>query len=363
MVKNKKTSRKVVTRRKKSSGGFLMIRIRGKRSKLLTLGFVVLFAAIGAALLFKSFAAVSYNTFDEAIQLHDINKTRSGLGLNSLVPTSCIQQVARDWSVAMATTLGPKDPPRDMTLVHFRHNPNSVAQIVSKCNVAGKWSWEAENIAESSGCPAGDTSPNNCSQSLYNALTSPTEVYNCVSKVDTSDHYCNITSNLAQYVGVGAYRDSKGLLWITEDFLRCVGCGLPKQFITYWNLEGGVTASSPGVARAQNINVKRGEPITWYHDVKNNGPIAASFDEHEDYYHFNKAGTLLTTGTYFSTRTPSIPWDQVYLHVWDKSSVPSSAPIGDKYCHRVWYDDATGPNTGGEARPKPPDYSCVTVVS
>lgn len=350
MAKHKRTKRMLTKKAKKSSAktkGFLFKPYKPKRSKLVMFSFALIFAVIATALLYKSFAA-SYSNFDEAIQIHDINTTRVNKGLAKVIPTSCIQQVARDWSVNMSKN-------------GFRHNPDPISQIVAKCNVAGKWSWEGENIGYHSGCPDGDTSPNTCSQDLYNAFTSPTEVYNCVSKIDTSDHYCNITSNLAMYVGVGAYRDDKGGLWITQNFLRCVGCGLPAQPITYWTLEGGVTASSPGVARAKNISVKRGAPITWYHDVKNNGPITASFNEHEDFYHYNSAGTLVSSGAYYATRA-SIPWGKVFVHTW-QATIPNNAPIGYKYCHRVWYDEANGPNTGGEARPKPPDNACVTVVS
>ncbi|HSW37683.1 MAG TPA: CAP domain-containing protein [Candidatus Saccharimonadales bacterium] len=152
---------------------------------------------------FAPAAAITYSTSDETIQYSDINQTRASVGRSKLPPTTCLHNIAESWTYTMSTTIGRDN---EGNYGHLRHNDNLGNQINTKCS--SNWTAYAENVGK------GGTS-----QSIYNLfVNNPNDPLHL--------HYNNIVDTDWNYVGVGAYRGADGILYIAQDFLRCIGCGL-----------------------------------------------------------------------------------------------------------------------------------------
>lgn len=133
-----------------------------------------------------------------------INVERSEVGLGSLTRNADLDQYAQQWAVEMSNQPLPLDrarhhsPTFSGSSVGFREFPSSIA-----------WTHAFENVGRL-GSASGDIPADAISRLFYAGggagfTTSPT-------------HYCNIVETAASEVGVGAYVDSSGSLWVAQVF-------------------------------------------------------------------------------------------------------------------------------------------------
>lgn len=314
-------------------------RVTTKAKTISIVAFCLAFAVLGVVLLRASHAAS--NPRDEAVQYYDINHTRAGVGKGALQISVCLRDQARVWSLAMANS-------------NSLHHPTIDQLKATATACAPGWSNVGQNIGYATLCSDNSNGPGSCTQRIYNAFVSPAEITSCLNGSDNQDHYCNITGDWT-YVGVGSYRDGAGTLWITQDFVRCPGCAQTTYKPVYWTLNGGATVSSAASSRAVSINVHAGDNITWYHDIKNEGPVTATYPEHVDSYHYSPSGALLSSAQ-SDIGTQTTVGGTVY--VWTKNAtIPATARIGEKFCHLIWYGNASGPGTAADAS----NRTCATV--
>jgi Cysteine-rich secretory protein family len=130
------------------------------------------------------YAGISGSTIkDQALRIH---AERDKRGLKRYFHAECLNSMAESWSKWMAT---------NKTL---KHNPNLASQVSGKC---GNWYYVGENVGY------GGTS-----SSIFSAF------------MNSSAHKANIIDRDYNRMGVGAYRDSSGRLWVTQVFAKCRGC-------------------------------------------------------------------------------------------------------------------------------------------
>jgi len=316
--------------------------------------FILVFAAIGSFLLYKSHAA-SVNTNDEVTQYYNINETRYVAGLAPLQTSVCLNKIAEKWSQTMANAQ------------NLYHNPNLVNQIStsavsSTCNI--KWSGIAENIGKAgSNCNVAA-----CSQIIYKNFLPPSDS----AAPNYGDHYKNILSTSAGYVGVGAYMDDHYNLWITQDFVAC-GCSMTTYNPAPWLLSGTVTASTATAARATNINVRAGAVVSWYHNIRNLGssPSTANYQWYIHSYHYSASGALASSAATTPVSVTTAPGG-VYVNT-NNATIPATAAVGEKYCQTLYITnpaDSSIPGVltynsltslPGTPTPDSSGLSCVTV--
>lgn len=296
---------------------------RFSRRQLLVVILVV--AAVGGILIFKTFAS-SFNSADEAVQYNGINFTRASLRLNPVTATTCLNTIARTWSAHMAAAN------------NLYHNANVAAQVTAGCS--HNWGWIGENIGLRTGCTAPVT--DGCSQNIFTAF------------IHSPEHYANITSPLPNFVGVGVYRDSHNQIWITQDYMECY-CAPATYKPIGWNLTSVETISAAGAARASNITAKRGQVVTYYTDIVNHGPNTATFSRSITGYHYNSAGTLVSSSK-TDIGTTTIGNGQIYVYHYN-GTIPATAPSRERYCTAIFYTLAGGPGSASSNSNK----SCVTV--
>jgi hypothetical protein len=174
--------------------------VNKKRSKFNTLwnspirilNFILLFALVGIWLLIITKAAPVPGFYgsveqDQAVR---INYSRTAYGLSGLQHIECLNSVAEGWAQSMAKSQ------------ILNHNPNFTTQIDSSCG--SNWTKVAENVGS-----GGD------SVSIFNAF------------MNSAGHKANILNPAFTKMGVGAYYDSNGKLWITQLFANCSSCSGP----------------------------------------------------------------------------------------------------------------------------------------
>ncbi len=123
----------------------------------------------------------------------------------------------------------------------------------------------------------------------------------------------------------------------------------------WWQLAGFASVRSSTAPRSANINANAGQPLWFYHDVANLGPITASYPLHVDSYHYSASGSLLAFVQTDITST-STGKGGVYFFS-DTFTIPTTATSGEKYCHAIWFNVAGGPGTGPAISPQ----SCATI--
>lgn len=153
---------------------------------------VILVAAVGGLLVYKSSAQILYN-YDAAAedqQLKLINTARKNAGKKQLIKNDCMSFLARLWSRHHLAKLN-----------KLVHNDSSATQnfatdIVKYCHITYKTG--AENVGYKA----------TTSQQMFDAFMA------------SQLHKANIMNGDFNYVGIGAWRDSKGILYMTEDFIQ-----------------------------------------------------------------------------------------------------------------------------------------------
>jgi hypothetical protein len=218
----------------------------------------------------------------------------------------------------------------------------------------------AENVGfDPTGC---SNAPfDGCSQLLFNMMFDER-----LTGYDGAGHYKNIVNANFRYQGVGAYVDSNGGLWLTQDFLNCFNNSCPvatyaPTATTNWTLNGTSTIdSSTSAVSKSTISVTPGQKLSFVHAVKNLGGNTATYPEHYDTDHFDPSGGQVShtvgagggVGTgWYSFASP--------FKVTTSFTIPASAINGEKYCQYLWYSDASGPSTAGETSNRP----CGKVVT
>ncbi|MES2971554.1 MAG: fibronectin type III domain-containing protein [Patescibacteria group bacterium] len=160
--------------------------LRSRRGML----FVMIFAISGAAVLYLIFAA-GVTPSDEQDQVSRINKLRTSKGVATLKTSSCLTTAARVWAQQMAANGA------------ISHNPNLASLSEKYCGtVPRSWSRLAENVGLSY----------TGSATLFDAF------------VASSGHYKNMVSDQFNIIGVGAYTDGAGALWVVQVYALCNDC-------------------------------------------------------------------------------------------------------------------------------------------
>ncbi len=162
--------------------------------------FAVLFALAGAAALYLTFAGTQ-SAVDAEDQMTRLNDYRSSQGVTPLTTSSCLTQSAREWSQHMAGY-------GDLHHATVKKHPEDTgfeALVAKHCGVpaAGQPDWTV--IAENVG--GGGTS-----QEIFAMMQ------------QSAQHSTNMLDPRFNLVGIGAYRDDSGKLWITQHFAKCVNC-------------------------------------------------------------------------------------------------------------------------------------------
>jgi hypothetical protein len=152
--------------------------------------FILLFAAVGTALLLISRAAPTPGLYGsiEQDQVNRINYARAVNGRAGVQHIECLNSVAEQWTQTMASKGS------------ISHNPNLASMVTSACG--NTWDRITENVGVG-----------NNSGALFNAFMSSTS------------HKANILDSKVTKVGVGAYYGSDGRLWITQVYANCYSCG------------------------------------------------------------------------------------------------------------------------------------------
>ncbi len=169
--------------------------------------FVMSFAAIGVWVLFFAHAAPVAGIYGsvEKDQVNLINNERGSHGLNGLSHIDCLHTIAENWSVSMANS------------ATLAHNPNLASQVSASCG--NQWHAIGENVGVSS-----------TSQKMFNGfMASCAHRANIDSQTDDHADPCNTLGAYGSFpytvVGVGAYYNSSGTLYVTQVYGYCPGCG------------------------------------------------------------------------------------------------------------------------------------------
>ena len=170
----------------------------------------------------KAFA-LWLSTGDESNQLTSVNAQRAAVGLNQLPQSACLTMIASNWAQHMSSV---------NTLEHdtaanggsFFADPS----IVNTCSgIGSSWTTIGENVGVTSGCEnvyGGDS----CSQGIFNAFMNScghkanilSETFNLGAN-DTCTSIGAVNSQPWDVIGMGAYRDTIGKLWIVQDYVEC----------------------------------------------------------------------------------------------------------------------------------------------
>lgn len=290
-----------------------------KRLNRSTLIAVVLVAVVvGGFFIYKSFAAPvpgSFNASTENGLVADINADRAAIGgLQNLGAAACLNTIARNWSQKMS------DPS-----VGFKHNPNLVAQLQLPIGGGGcgGFTFEAENIFyQSGGCNTSASDP--CRASAQRAF------------LNSPEHKANMEQCADRLVGVGVYVSSTGAEWVTEDFLSKAP----------WTLCGHASVVYNGT-RAKTVYAPRGATVSFIQDVVSAGNTTATYFEHIDHYHYNSAWGLKGQSQINATTQNTAPFTSYTTTNNFVIPTGSTTAVGDKFCHQIYYSNATGPSTGG----------------
>ena len=178
------------------------LKLPKSRSSRVRLGlFVAAFALIGVYLVFASFAAYISSTA-EGVQYSNVNAFRSNHGIGGLSYNGCLTNMARSWAQQLAAQNGES------------HNPNLQAQMNncfgSVLRTGGENVGAAYWNSTKGSWPCNDTD-NNCSYAVFQLFT------------NSAEHKDNMLSTGFTDIGIGAYRDDRGVLWVVQDFAGCSG--------------------------------------------------------------------------------------------------------------------------------------------
>lgn len=157
--------------------------------------FVVSFALTGAAVVYLVLAS-GFVASDEQDQISRTNNLRSSQNVTGLANSGCLTNSAREWSQRMSA---------EGRLFHSTEGGGLDTLINRHCGLPapgeGKWEVIGENVGYGGN-----------SQEIFEALKA------------SAAHYKNMVDGRFNFMGVGAYRDDAGRLWITQHFARCVNC-------------------------------------------------------------------------------------------------------------------------------------------
>ena len=156
------------------------------------INFVLLFVVVGVWYFVFTQASITPGFYgsveqDQAVR---INYSRTAYGKAGLQHIECLNSVAEGWAIKMA---------QSQTL---SHNPDFVAQVASTCG--SNWTNIGENVGSGSD-----------SASIFSAF------------MNSTAHKDNILKSTFTKMGIGAYYDSNGKLWITQLFAACSSCSGP----------------------------------------------------------------------------------------------------------------------------------------
>jgi hypothetical protein len=188
---------------------------------------IAIIAIGGGYFVYKSFAFSYYPLHnDETFQMSHINATRNAHGLADYSISPCLTRAARANALWEAQNQRGREMP--------------VSLVNSYCGTA----WTAFGANDGPVSPMGWCKWNakdNCDSDLYNAFLA------------SAPHKANILDRTFHFMGAGAYRDSKGTLWVS------IGFGAGSVFPgDNTNVHATITAVSP----AAGSNVKGGQQIT-----------------------------------------------------------------------------------------------------
>jgi hypothetical protein len=132
-----------------------------------------------------------------------------------------------------------------------------------------------------------------------------------------------------------------------------------------WTLTGYSTVSSPTAARAVSINATPGQKITFYDDVKNNGPSVAKYQWYVQNYTPSTGWTDATSpsATVTVKKDAQNPSPATSAAAPYTITIPASATAGQKYCQRIYFSNATGPGTAKDYTTAAPRQACATVAA
>jgi len=308
--------------------------------------------AVGGYVVSRSHAA-SNNVNDETVQYYDINQLRASLGRAPLTPSGCLRDAARTWSQHVAGL--PGTPQQKMTNpAIYHHTLAALSALTSGCGATLNTNAENFGVQPVTAAVAGVPNP---AQVIFNSMQPPGDTTCC-----NNDHYNNMLNAAYNYLGVGSYRDDSGYLWITEEFMQCAApCAAARAYAiapsSYWTLSSSATVGAGFGAPAKTATGTRGEAISWHLEVDNNGPLPATFAEHIISSHYNSAWTLLSSSQLDVHASLTKVAGTSYVFNDATGNIPTSFKSGDKYCHQIYYSNASGPGTGGALS----NQACVTV--
>jgi len=320
---------KNITKKKSSQSKSLFFSRKGySRQKMVAL--ILVFVAIGGVIIYKSFASstfVGISQADEQDQVNRINNTRSANGLPHLEVANCIKTVEESYVQTEVATGVAKDI-----------NPTV---FLNACGVTAGGGL-ANTASIGNPCTGvGDS----CSATLFtNLMNSPGHRANILSSGVTIAG----TRFPTKYLGVGTYRTAIGSMFVTQGFIEC-------NCLLAWTLSGSAAVSTGG-GNLANTSVKAGTAVVWHHVVANNGPDTASFPEHIDSYHYNKVGVTLSSSQIQAAGISLAAGTSRDFPV--NATIPTSATVGDRYCHQIYYASASGAGTAAAVS----SMSCVTVI-
>jgi uncharacterized protein YkwD len=132
---------------------------------------------------------------EEISEINHINIERQTVGRTYFTRIACLSAMARAQARAIATK---------QTLFHA----NGGTVLPTYCD--NSWTNWGENVGVVSGCNYQGF--DSCENTLFSAF------------INSPEHRSNINSASYRFVGVGAYRDSLGKLWVAQEFGNCSGC-------------------------------------------------------------------------------------------------------------------------------------------
>jgi uncharacterized protein YkwD len=149
---------------------------------------VLIFGIIGSWFIYASQASsITINLAAEKDQVSRINYTRTvSNNLNGYMDVECLNKIAEKQAKYIATQ------------GKLSHNPNMASDVSSYC---GGWQAVGENVGYG---PS--------SSAIYTAFR------------NSPLHNANIIDSTYTRVGVGAYSDSSGRIWVAQEFAKCVTC-------------------------------------------------------------------------------------------------------------------------------------------
>ncbi len=295
---------------------------RKKVNKGMLAGIILLLAVIGGYVIYSSQAATDTVTGEALIQYYNINSERTNLNLGALQISRCLSTTASYWAKQMGTNQG---------LRHMTAADKEVMRQATGCSVTNYTF--GENIG------TGGDSPG-----LFRAF------------MNSPGHKANILLPQYTHMGVGSYRNSQGTLWIAQHYI-VTSSSIDTLTVSYWNLNKGKASFRRGNKKPVSLNAKRGSTVARYATVTNSGPLTANFTVYIDSDHYAKGSPNKPVSSAQLDRSVQAK-AKGGVYNWNKNfTIPANAPIGDKYCHTLYYSSPTGNGGWGHT-----NRSCVTVV-